>query len=348
MSPVSRATFRFHEKTEQRKRPKIFSMASSSPSIPPQATSEGIAALESLPSARTEHNSLPPQQLRAALHLLNAFLANPSGKAPPSKELLSNAVQALLPAGQRLARKWRKEQLATVLVKWVVQALRLRPLSLQKDLLVKVSVSDSDPKKMTHSCFLVEEGSDAVASFTLSSPSPIKARSPERGESETGVPILEARNEFENIEGLDEAFLKEIDTLAARADLANIPTNFYTPRVQNANGAPSDGGSSCLAQLANCLSGFSPFACFRKPSGWPPAYIIFSLLFTQAIPPRAMRPGKAHSLKPGLPRHLPPSRLRKPRPPQGAAFQRPPLPTAKPVKDLALPVLQKVPGKILY
>ena len=51
-----------------------------------------------------------------------------------------------------------------------------------------------------------------------------------------------SREEFDNIEGLDEAFLKEIDTLAARADLANIPTNFYTPRVQSANNEHNEAG----------------------------------------------------------------------------------------------------------
>ena len=53
-----------------------------------------------------------------------------------------------------------------------------------------------------------------------------------------------SREEFDNIEGLDEAFLKEIDTLAARADLANIPTNFYTFRVQSANNEYNEAGLS--------------------------------------------------------------------------------------------------------
>ena len=134
-----------------------------------------------------------------------------------------------------MARKWRKQQLATVLVKWAVQALRLRPFDAQLDLRVRVSVSDTNPKEMNHTCFLEDEDTGNVAAFSLDSPSPVLARRVNvegATEGDAEVPILPtSENEFDDLKDMDEAFLREIDELANREDLAAIPTKFYTPRV---------------------------------------------------------------------------------------------------------------------
>jgi hypothetical protein len=113
-------------------------MASASCPIPQEAIDAGREAIACLPALRRVGDAANPAQLKSILDLVGAYIAAPTTKAPPSKELLSEAVQSLLPAGKRLARKWRKEQLATVLMKWTVQALRLRPFSQQKFLLVQV------------------------------------------------------------------------------------------------------------------------------------------------------------------------------------------------------------------
>ena len=145
-----------------------------------------------------------------------------------------------------MARKWRKQQLATVLVKWAVQALRLRPFDAQLDLRVRVSVSDTNPKEMNHTCFLEDEDTGNVAAFSLDSPSPVLARRVNvegATEGDAEVPILPtSENEFDDLKDMDEAFLREIDELANREDLAVIPTKFYTPRVtdeETANGKGS-------------------------------------------------------------------------------------------------------------
>ena len=154
-------------------------MASAACPTPPEAVEAGRDAIACLPELRRVGKVVNPAQPKAILDLVNAYIAAPTSKAPPSKDLLSEAVQSLLPAGNHLARKWRKEQLATVLLKWTVQALRLRPFAQQKFLLVQVRVSDTDPKKMAHACFLQEQGSVNIAAFTLVSPSPVKSASPQ-------------------------------------------------------------------------------------------------------------------------------------------------------------------------
>ena len=226
-------------------------MAAASCPIPQEAIDAGREAIACLPALRRVGDAANPAQLKAILDLVGAYIAAPTTKAPPSKELLSEAVQSLLPAGKRLARKWRKEQLATVLMKWTVQALRLRPFSQQKFLLVQVRVSDANPKQMTHSCFLQEQGSENIAAFALTSPSPVKsAFSRLVSEASAGSAPSSAivPPEFEGLDGLDETFLKEIDELAARADLAAIPTDFYTPRVPSvADGEVSHTGEDNAA-----------------------------------------------------------------------------------------------------
>ena len=125
-------------------------MASASQTVPAAVITEGNHALSELPRLRSEGALVSPPLLKAILDITKAYLESPNRAAPPTRDVLRDAVQSLLPRGERLARKWRKQQLATVLVKWAVQALRLRPFDAQLDLRVRVSVSDTNPKEMSH------------------------------------------------------------------------------------------------------------------------------------------------------------------------------------------------------
>ena len=129
-----------------------------------------------------------------------------------------------------MARKWTKEQLVLVITKWAVQAIRLQPFRSQKDLFVSVCVSDRDPKKMKHTCFLEDPETGNVAAFALDSPSPNR---PTLLTGDSPMSLKELGRDFDQLapDTLDEAFLREIDELAEKTDLAAIPTNFYTPRV---------------------------------------------------------------------------------------------------------------------
>ena len=123
--------------------------------------------------------------------------------------------------------------MATVLTKWTITALRLRPFAAQKGLRVKVRVSDSNPKEIHHTCFLEDEDTGNVAAFSIDSPGPVAARCVEPADEPVSpdVPVPQPQSEFDDLEGIDQAFLAEIDELAEREELASIPTSFYTPRV---------------------------------------------------------------------------------------------------------------------
>ena len=125
--------------------------------------------------------------------------------------------------------------------------MRLRPPQAQADLRVRVSVSDANPKEISHTCFLEDEETDNVASFLLDSPTPARARAEgleEALDHGDDIPRLSTPlSEFDDPVEMDEAFLKEIDELAKREDLAVIPTSFRTPRVQEAEETASREGS---------------------------------------------------------------------------------------------------------
>ena len=219
----------------------------SSQAIPAAVVTEGVNALTLLPKLREEGALVSPDQLKAIMHLLCAYLQSPNRAAPPSRDVMRDAIQSLLPTGGRLARKWRKQQLGQVLLKWVVYALRIRPPHAQRDLRVRVEVSGTNPKEISHTCYLEDEDTGNVASFLLDSPAPEGARaiSPEEALArEEEIPRLQTPlSEFEDPEGMDEAFLKEIDEIAKREELAIIPTSFHTPRVREPEETASREGS---------------------------------------------------------------------------------------------------------
>ena len=134
----------------------------SSTDIPAIVITEGVNALSALPKQREEGTLVSTEQLKAIMHLICAYLQSPNRAAPPSRDVMRDAIQSLLPPGERLARRWRKQQLGQVLLKWVVHAMRIRPPHAQKDLRVRVSVSDANPKEISHTCYLEDEDTGNV------------------------------------------------------------------------------------------------------------------------------------------------------------------------------------------
>ena len=60
---------------------------------------EGREAMSVLPGLRKEGKFVSPSQLKVILDFTQSYLAAPTTKAPPSKELLLEAVLSLLPKG---------------------------------------------------------------------------------------------------------------------------------------------------------------------------------------------------------------------------------------------------------
>ena len=188
----------------------------------------GMQCIKGLPGVRAKRRDgvVSRADLTALIELLMSYLNSPKKNAPPSKKILHAAASSLLQAGVVLSQKWDKTQLALVVQKWAVTALRLSDPSLQHGLFVEALVSPSNPKALAHKCCLKDEASEEVVSLSIVSPSPVKAASTSPSPGESGS------QEFGG-EEFDNDFLAEIDAIAEQADLANIPVHFYTPRVLN-------------------------------------------------------------------------------------------------------------------
>ena len=186
-----------------------------------------------LPVARASGRLMRPEHLRDLLRLVQAYIDSATTKSPPKKTYLYAAVQALLPEGTTLSPKWDKSQLALVLKKWCLTALKLSPFAAQPSLLVRVRASASNAKQISHTCYINEED-DKVLTFAMQSPSPVKQRPLTVGDLSSAVNSSgpAAAGDFGG-ESYDEDFLREIDGLALDASISEsvIPTIFYTPRV---------------------------------------------------------------------------------------------------------------------
>ena len=139
----------------------------------------------------------------------------------------------MMQEGAVLSKKWDKTQLALVIQKWALTALRLEKPGMQYSLFVQAHVSDDNPKVLSHKCCLKDELSEEVVTLSIASPSPLKPRIPVEPDTEIAVG---QESEF-GPEAFDPDFLAEIDVLAQQADLAAIPVHFYTPRVPSQRGA---------------------------------------------------------------------------------------------------------------
>ena len=196
-------------------------------------TERGIHCIRRLPIARAAGRLMKPAHLRDLLRLVQAYINSAKTKSPPKKAYLYAAVQSLLPEGTTLSPKWDKTQLALVLKKWCLTALKLSPFAAQPSLFVRVRASDSNAKQISHSCF-INEDDNKVLTFAVQSPSPVKTRelTVEDLTSSVNSSGPAEAGDFGG-ETYDEEFLREIDGLALDAAIGEdvIPTMFYTPRV---------------------------------------------------------------------------------------------------------------------
>ena len=193
----------------------------------------GLHCIRRLPIARAAGRLMKPAHLRDLLRFVQAYINSATTKTPPKKAYLYAAVQALLPEGTTLSPKWDKTQLALVLKKWCLTALKLSPFAAQPSLFVRVRASSSNAKRISHTCFINEE-EDKVLTFAMQSPSPVKERPLTVGDlSSTVNSSGPAESGDFGGETYDEEFLREIDGLALDASIGEdvIPTLFYTPRV---------------------------------------------------------------------------------------------------------------------
>ena len=204
----------------------------------------GIHCIRRLPIARASGNLMKPDHLRDLLRFVQAYIDSATTKTPPKKTYLYAAVEALLPEGTTLSPKWDKTQLALVLKKWCLTALKLSPFAAQPSLFVRVRASSSNAKHISHSCF-INEDDDKVLTFAMQTPSPVKERPLTVGDLSAAVNSSgPAASDSFNGETYDEEFLREIDGLALDASISEdvIPTIFYTPRVSGKTVTPTSPG----------------------------------------------------------------------------------------------------------
>ena len=185
---------------------------------------------------------MKPNHLRDLLRLVQAYIKSTTSKTPPKKAQLFAAVQSLLPRDVTLSPKWDKTQLALVLKKWCITALKLSPFAAQPSLFARVRASDTDAKKLSHSCFINDEG-NRVLTFAMQSPSPNPPNPLTVGDLATDKSAAPSITEDFGDANYDEEFLREIDDLALDASIGEdvIPTIFYTPRVTGGSLVPASG-----------------------------------------------------------------------------------------------------------
>ena len=217
-----------------------------SPKLQHAQKSAAISALDSIPLKRSIRQLLSQVELRLIARLLREFLASANPKSPPASESLHLAVKALLsPTSKPLARKWKKDQLAQVLLEWITAARNLGAEDQQVTLFVEVHMLKGDKRTLMHNCiFLEEELEDgSIAGFSISSPAASKSSSdspPAPASASPATPASSAsslaRKERLNFEpgslsmGARE-FLRDIDEVTRdEHELANNG-EILTPRV---------------------------------------------------------------------------------------------------------------------
>ena len=189
----------------------------------------GMDCIKGLPGLRERGAGVEmcKKGLRAVMHVLQRYLDSAKHSSPPSKKLLHEAAKSLMQEGAVLSQKWDKTQLALVIQRWALAALRLENPKLQYGLFVQARVSEDNPKVLSHKCCMQDELSEEVISLSIASPSPLKPR----GSAATrSAEEADTESEF-GLDDFDKDFLAEIDELAHSADLAAIPVHFYTPWV---------------------------------------------------------------------------------------------------------------------
>ena len=169
------------------------SIAESNNVVPPSSGDEWIVkrvrALKSIVPKRARKARISNPDLLLIMELLQNFNANTSNRAPPSKTLLFESVQALLlPSARALSKKWSKSQLVSVLLQWAMEAEALAQYENQSDLYVDLRVSKSKPKELAHAVFL-QQDDGYFETMSVYSPSPPPKKRP-GSSSATAVPIM--------------------------------------------------------------------------------------------------------------------------------------------------------------
>ena len=211
----------------------------------------GMNCIRMLPDVRRNGRgaTISTKNLKALVDVLRMYMESANTKTPPSKKLLREAALALMQEGAILSRQWDKTQLALVVLKWTLTALRLARPELQCSLFVQARVSSNNPKVLEHKCCMRDEQSEEVVSLSIASPSPIKtaARSPSASAESS-----KSTDEFDS-PAFDNDSLQQIDAIAEQADLAAIPVHFYTPRVPELgdDDGNSPGEATCDAPAEN-------------------------------------------------------------------------------------------------
>ena len=206
-------------------------MASSSASLTPLQVRHALAVLTSFPLRRPQGKPIPVRHLEFTERLLRDYVNKPTRKAPPSKELLFEAVKSLLdPDCPPLAVRWNKEQLAMVLLEWIATVMS-KDLSDQPNFFVRVHSKKGSSKDMEHETIFLKATMDdgSVEGFSIYSPSlpsPPEAkvkRSPSEAPAALGTPASSASSK-----SVDSSFVHEIEALGLSEPRSD---GFATPRV---------------------------------------------------------------------------------------------------------------------
>ena len=158
-------------------------MAASVPLIDPQplSTADSSAALETLRSlAKKRADSVPLslQELSSVANLLHTYITTPSRKAPPTKALLHQAVQSLMPKSTALSHRWDKSQLVHVLSEWI-KCAQSTSIALQPGILLEICLlRDSKGKsrsRIGHNLIMpdkvyLSQDDGSVSAFSISTP----------------------------------------------------------------------------------------------------------------------------------------------------------------------------------
>ena len=137
---------------------------------------KALQVLNAVASRRSQRLPLSLDELEQIHALLGHFDKSPSLKAAPSKSELHNAIASLLhPAAGPLSAKWTKNQLCCALRGWIEEAMVLQQESWQKTLFLEVKRCKHKPKHLAHEIFF-EDDDGSVSVFSVSSPSPVKAK----------------------------------------------------------------------------------------------------------------------------------------------------------------------------
>ena len=233
---------------------------SSTPSDPVPTLSDSqdaVSVLLSVPAKRRDGKLLTMDELSQIEALLRSFASSPNQRAAPSKQQLHDATSALLhTSAGPLSRKWNKTQLATVLHRWVAEAMLLDPFGNQPALFLEVRTSKKGSKMPDHDVY-VEQDDGSVATFAILSPA--KSEKPPRHPKSATTPELSDTPAKPSVRSPSNS---EIGALATPSSCATSASSFMRQldRLAVESLAATDGGGSVTP-------GADKFPTPSKPGG---------------------------------------------------------------------------------